>query len=649
MIEGSFDGTGQFSGSIRIFGKERGNFAWAPTRKLPNGTSDKVGPFRFCLGTFEQAALNTSHTQEQYAVLSKRAEEASGIAVYRDDLRVMPYGRPDSDFFNLEERRGLHAGREFWAHRRCFGRVAFTRQANPNLRDKAGREGLIDNRARREMRLLVVDFLKVTARRFFGSDSDIRKGELPIIQARNAAARDAADKAAKRRRRNFRSALKSASELIVPALDDARSLLNDMRDPNWRGDVVAATVLSDRLQNLSQRRVEFDIPPRPAKLGEDEAEYRRFRDGFREFGATIEAAREILDQASDLMADADPSEITRRRFNSNQSKLSDRIGKYSREIDQRLAELKRVWSSQAGDDSALYNRTASPLLSDVAKGTRVMTVLNALDVQQAQIDEQLGSRYEPFLRTLDQLIEGIDLDSALGVTEDERTRLSQQVEKIQALAQLGITVEIVGHELETLDEQVERNLRRLPSEVQKTEAFRLAYEAHRTLTDQLRFLAPMNLAGYRARRRISGEEIADFVQTFFKRRMDASRASFVVTEAFRKFTVSDLPSRIFPVFINLVNNALYWITFSNERTIKLDRVEDKVIVADSGPGVDPDDVESLFELFFSRRAQGRGVGLHLCRINLAVAHHTIRYRTAEDPEVLPGANFVIEFKGIKHD
>jgi len=37
--------------------------------------------------------------------------------VYRNGLRVMPYGREDNDFFEIEKRRALNAGREFWVTR----------------------------------------------------------------------------------------------------------------------------------------------------------------------------------------------------------------------------------------------------------------------------------------------------------------------------------------------------------------------------------------------------------------------------------------------------------------------------------------------------------------------------------------------------
>lgn len=117
------------------------------------------------------------------------------MLVFRDGLRVMPYGRPDADFFEIEERRSSHAGRYFWAHRRSFGRVAFARKKNSNLRDKAGREGLVENRANRELRILVKALLVRFAFLYFGTDSNIRQEVLPGIQARYAAAREAADHA----------------------------------------------------------------------------------------------------------------------------------------------------------------------------------------------------------------------------------------------------------------------------------------------------------------------------------------------------------------------------------------------------------------------------------------------------------------------
>ena len=103
------------------------------------------------------------------------------------------------------------------------------------------------------------------------------------------------------------------------------------------------------------------------------------------------------------------------------------------------------------------------------------------------------------------------------------------------------------------------------------------------------------------------------------------------------------------MFINLINNAVYWVSLSEKRQIQLGFDDELAIVADTGSGVDAEDVSRIFDIFFSRRRAGRGVGLYLCRVNLAVAGHKIRYSEGSDPRLLDGANFVIAFKGVRID
>lgn len=50
--------------------------------------------------------------------------------------------------------------------------------------------------------------------------------------------------------------------------------------------------------------------------------------------------------------------------------------------------------------------------------------------------------------------------------------------------------------------------------------------------------------------------------------------------------------------------------------------------------------------FLHQEALGAWNWTLFSRANLAVAGHQIRYAREEDPHVLPGANFIIEFKGI---
>ncbi|QDO82419.1 sensor histidine kinase [Shewanella psychropiezotolerans] len=113
--------------------------------------------------------------------------------------------------------------------------------------------------------------------------------------------------------------------------------------------------------------------------------------------------------------------------------------------------------------------------------------------------------------------------------------------------------------------------------------------------------------------------------------------------------VTDVKSRIIPVFINLLNNALYWVALAEkDRVIKVDIINDLVVVANNGPVIDQDDIDSLFQLFYSRRPNGNGVGLYLSKQNLAVARHKIWYaEKLEEKLIQDGANFVIQFRGME--
>jgi signal transduction histidine kinase len=273
--------------------------------------------------------------------------------------------------------------------------------------------------------------------------------------------------------------------------------------------------------------------------------------------------------------------------------------------------------------------------------------LALLEEARQQLQDELLAHYEAYIRALEQLAKDVDIDSAIIWSEEQRQVVEKRLEDMHGLAQIGITVEIIGHELNELDAEVERHLGRLPEDVRKTRAYRGALTAHRALMERLNFLAPMRMAGVTLKERIHGEQIASYLHDFFHRTLQQRRIELHATDAFRAMSFIDYPHRIYPVFVNLVNNAAYWVTMVERREIVLDRRDDAVIVADSGPGIEPDDQSRIFELFFTRRTNGRGVGLYLCKANLEVGDHSIEYISNPDERLLPGANFAIRFKGME--
>lgn len=79
----------------------------------------------------------------------------AGIKVYRDDIRVMPYGdprKPEGDWLGLGDRKARNpagAGREDWrvSPNQLVGGVFLGRDDNPELSDTSGREGLVQSDA----------------------------------------------------------------------------------------------------------------------------------------------------------------------------------------------------------------------------------------------------------------------------------------------------------------------------------------------------------------------------------------------------------------------------------------------------------------------------------------------------------------------
>jgi signal transduction histidine kinase len=647
FIEGRFDEKGIFTGRVTAFGKDLGLMTITPARMPPVKGKDRLGPFEFSIGTFEQLETSSTHTELEHKRFMDQADKYAGLALYRDNLRVMPYGRPDADFLRMEERRSLHAGREFWSHRRSFGHVAFTRKTNPALRDKAGREGLVDNRAFREMRLLLIDVLRTAAKRYFGSAAPMREEMLQEIQARKAAQREAASQARTRRRASLRQFLKEQSAPLEDALKRAEALASLARDTIKSKDKIQATVVAARANEMRAISESLRPPLPPARLGDLEERWRTYRDDYQEFVDQLKEIADLSSQVEAVVQAADPTTILKEHLNSQRAILSEQLRGFGDAIDSRLGNLRKIWAEARLGDEAELLKQVGHLLDAKVSTTNLLSYLNLVDATRAELSETFSVKYRAFLSTVDQLLEGIDLEGAYAITEDDRSELEEKLRDINAIAQVGITVEIIGHEFETLEADVRRNLGKLPEAARETTAYKQALRSHMALADRLRFLSPLRIGGYRAREIITGQQIAEYLEEFFSRMFKDGRIEFTATKSFRHIAITDLPSRIFPVFINLVNNAIYWVGQADERRIVLDFNDGLVVLGDTGPGVDVDDVPRLFEIFFSRRRMGRGVGLYLTRTNLGVAGHKIRYAMSDDPKVLPGANFIIEFKGVQ--
>ena len=101
------------------------------------------GDFRFQFYIFDFARRTAGRyalTQVEKDLLKKHR-----IYLYRDDMRVYPYGDPDDDWLSIDATRGTGRAGDFFSNDQTIGWIDITHRDNPNLRDKTSREGLIES------------------------------------------------------------------------------------------------------------------------------------------------------------------------------------------------------------------------------------------------------------------------------------------------------------------------------------------------------------------------------------------------------------------------------------------------------------------------------------------------------------------------
>ncbi|MBH2075317.1 MAG: ATP-binding protein [Pseudomonadales bacterium] len=654
VLDGKFDEQGVFRGKVKAFGSwVEEEIVILPAVDVPSRRDTLVGEFYLRIGTYEQRLDSTSHSEEAYRSFESKSESYAGFMVYRNGLRVMPYGREGSDFFQIEKRRSSHAGREFWSLRRLFGRVALKKEKNPNLRDKAGREGLIDNKAAKVFRDLVVHVLRTTARQHFGTGSDLRDSIIPDrIEAYKKQKEEAArNKQKLKSRRAFSSKLEKIEPMLLEFFSDVDELSEGVNSTPLDEEIVVVG-FRNKLQDAKRKLKELAISDVPRSLGSLEERYNSYRGKSRRIREMLDLMEDRLGIALEVIKPRSARDIVYSELSANAAFLHRRIRGWAQEGKSLLSsEQDRLLLLQEERNKA-YHLKMLPLLEDVGSGlVSLREATRQLDEERDIQDLENSSLFESYVSALSSLKESIDLAALAQNSEAVADELREEVDRLHGLAQLGITVEIIGHEIEGLEQAVSSNLRKFPDEVKNTALYCGVRDGYEALVERLRFLSPLKLSGPKTRVRITGLMILEYVQGFFGDGLTSKDILLTATAEFLTFSIVDQPARIYPVFINLINNSAYWVSRLNsfEKQILLDVNESGVFVSDNGPGVDIDDVKYLFQIFFTRKVRGgRGVGLYLCRANLAASGHVINYASKAE-SLLSGANFVIKFRGAKYD
>jgi signal transduction histidine kinase len=138
------------------------------------------------------------------------------------------------------------------------------------------------------------------------------------------------------------------------------------------------------------------------------------------------------------------------------------------------------------------------------------------------------------------------------------------------------------------------------------------------LDEYLTLFTQLDRRTHSSKVRITGKQILEFLERLFSQRLERHRVHLTASNEFVQRAINSYPSSIYPAFVNLVDNSIFWLQRNRgEREIRLETDGLDLLVRDNGPGVSTRDRESIFMLNFSRKPGGRGMGLHITRQTLA--------------------------------
>ncbi len=644
-IEGEFDEFGKFVGTVSVYDKK--TFQVTVPWKQTKTALTTCGPFKITVGYVQGRASQSKVPPLLHAEIFRKLNRIGGLYIYQDDIRILPYGDFDFDFLGFEKKRSLQASEGFFSFRRMFGAIELSRERNKYLVEKAGREGFQENKAYREFKSILENFFEQLTIDFFregGRKADVWAETREQLR-RLVEARKKQDAEGRKKRREFESQLDNFFSLVNTGepQQDISSILVSLRKK-----VDAAMKKKDGISLLDAERsatrelvalrtnkykVELPQGVGVGQLKYDWSSYVKeferlekeiFRPTQNDINNIVSAASQglkfefdqkqlidllvqdiILENERSIKSNIKATQDTLNGLEDRLKKLTQEINKdlsqTSEKIKDELAELdvsdkdkKKVenyqykWEARIAEMAKEYNEVL----------THIRTQLQNINWQRDESGYLIGNA------------------EIMAALEDEVLDLRERLDANLELTQLGMAVDIINHEFTNTIKAIRNNIRLLKAWADRNPKLLPLYQdindSFSHLDGYLTLFTPLNRRLYRAAVDITGSNIAKYLKDLFKDRLERDEIELIVTKAFRDTTVVGYPSTFYPVFINLIDNAIFWLKDQPlPREITLDAKEDTFIVCDNGPGVNKRDRDAVFELGFTRKPGGRGMGLYI--------------------------------------
>ena len=677
-FDGEFDEYGAFHGQVTMYGKEPVEYhlPWP----FASGKKISCGAFKLSFSAIQGLASETSMPIDKYTTLNAKCAQIGGLYIYKNGIRVLPYGDNDFDFLEIEKRRNLSL-RNYFSYRKMFGAIKINHIENKNLKEKAGREGFQDNNAYRQFRDILIHFLKKVAEDFTQDDGIYSK-----IYTKEKEVLKKADKRKKQQEKKKKENLKDFLSKFKSAFEKMQSLkhVSETETLQKELDITIANTLSFNDAEEAAYRI----------INIEKEYFNRFKEIEKSYtiarpqGVTIKKKQ---DNELFLAYKAELEHAVEKVFNPAREKLALTISTTIQDARLQVDRRKRIETSlfdifdetkkESNHEKRIVLKENNEVEESVKKATRdsmkvieetireVTDDFNSTDFSGMSEEEiakkrmiyeetieSVAQREKKTLETIRILLSGVEWDfdeegniiSDLDIQEaNERalTEVQEQHKLDMELAQIGVAINIINHEFDSSIRTVRRTLRRLKAWADVNENIAEIYNDVRGgfehIDGYLSLFTPLNRRLYREKIDIRGYEIVDFIDNLFKVRFERHEINFKVTDSFRKHSEKGYPSTFYPVFINLVDNSIYWLKglLIKDKTITFDTLDGNFIITDNGPGIRDEIRSNMFDLGYSTKPGGRGMGLYIAKQSLNELGFDISLLDSEK-----GATFMIATK-----
>ena len=649
---GRFNEYGQFSGKLSLYRQEAVDYqvAWPEA----HGVKTDCGPFELRLAYVQGLRNESKLLPEDWTRMTEKLNLIGGLYIYKDGIRILPYGNSDYDFLNIETRRAKAHKDWFFTYRRMFGAVEINHINNPQLIEKAGREGFRTNKAYRQIKAILENFFQQVAKDYFRGDS-VYGEEYRAIKAQFV--RDA-ELLKKRdaRLRDRKNAFADTLDLFFKKLEEGKpsSKASEILEKAQRGAVairgienpeVAARELlameSELRKDILRLRGEYQITKTRGigltkkQVSDWDAYQKNLEKLEDEVFTPLEVEIETI--INELAAGSVATLDRRRRIGQALADVSSsrkkEVVRLSRKAKDEADQLSKKVIEQAQQRLASIEATITAIYVEFSQSeTAKLSDDELVTLQKCFLDrisETADVESEALASILHQvhsLAESIkNNESSDDETAALESTLKSKIEELETysdLAQVGTAVGIVHHELQGVINGVRTNFRRLQPWAKANKNLNEIYSGLKSSFDHLdsylKLFTPLSRRLNRERVEISGEHIWKYLLDIFDSRLLRHEITLNADTRFLGKVVIGFPSTLFPTFVNLVDNAIYWLTTSKggEKKIWLDADDKGFTIHNTGPGISIRDAERIFEFGISNKPGGRGMGLYISRETL---------------------------------